>query len=98
MLTLSKTNASVATPYQNTSTTQISGMPLSMASLSEKVKVQNIRGKDETKMFLKNLGFVEDAVVEIVSELNGNVIVSVKGTRVAISKSMASRILTQNVH
>ena len=52
------------------------------------------RGKDDTKRFLNNLGFVEESEVIVVSELGGNVIVQVKGTRVAISRAMAGRILT----
>ena len=47
-----------------------------------------------TKRFLNNLGFVEESEVIVVSELGGNVIVQVKGTRVAISRAMAGRILT----
>jgi Fe2+ transport system protein A len=69
-------------------------LPLSMVRTGERVKVKSISGKDDTKRFLSNIGFVEDAEVTIISEMNGNVIVNVKGTRVAISKSMASRVLT----
>ena len=69
-------------------------MPLSMVRRGEKVRVKSISGKDDTRRFLSNIGFVEDAEVSVVSEMNGNVIVNVKGTRVAISKSMASRVLT----
>jgi ferrous iron transport protein A len=69
-------------------------VPLSMVRAGERVKVKAISGKDETRRFLSNMGFVEDAEVAVVSEMNGNVIVNVKGTRVAISKSMASRVLT----
>ena len=69
-------------------------LPLSMVRAGEQVKVKSISGKDDTKRFLSNMGFVEDAEVTIVSEMHGNVIVNVKGTRVAISKSMASRVLT----
>jgi ferrous iron transport protein A len=60
----------------------------------EKVRIKAITGKDETRRFLNNMGFVEDTEVLVVSEMNGNVIVVVKDTRVAISKSMASRVLT----
>ncbi len=69
-------------------------MPLALAEAGKTVEVHAIRGKDEVRRFLHNLGFAEGAQVSIVSELNGNMIVNVKGTRVAISKSMASRILT----
>jgi ferrous iron transport protein A len=68
-------------------------MPLSMVGAGEKVRVRSIGGKDETRRFLSNLGFVEDAEVSVVSELNGNVIVVVKGARIAISKAMACRVM-----
>ena len=74
--------------------TSVSLMPLSMARTGETVRIQSIRGKDDTRRFLNNLGFVEESEVTVVAELGGNVIVQVKGTRVAISKAMAGRILT----
>ncbi|MHB8065536.1 MAG: FeoA family protein, partial [Ruminiclostridium sp.] len=52
-----------------------------------------IGGKDETKRFLNNLGFVEGGEIIIVSENAGNLIVNVKNTRIAISKEMANRIV-----
>jgi ferrous iron transport protein A len=70
-------------------------MPLMMAGRDEKKIVCSIRGKDDTRRFLANLGFVEEAEVQIISELGGNLIVAVKGARVAISRSMASRILVR---
>lgn len=69
-------------------------LPLCMVHTGEKVKVRSISGVDETRRFLSNLGFVENAEVAVVSELNGNVIVNIKGTRIAISKAMAKRVLT----
>lgn len=69
-------------------------LPLSMVRAGEQVKVKSVSGKDEIRRFLSNMGFVEDTEITVVSEMNGNVIVNVKGTRVAISKSMASRVLT----
>ena len=68
-------------------------MPLSMVGTGEKALVKSINGKDETRRFLCNLGFVEDAEVTVISEISDNVIVNIKDTRMAISKSMASRIM-----
>ena len=65
-----------------------------MVNPGQEVVVKSIRGRDDAKRFLENLGFVENTTISIVSELGGNVIVNVKGTRVAISKAMASRIIT----
>ncbi|HIY39335.1 MAG TPA: ferrous iron transport protein A [Candidatus Agathobaculum intestinigallinarum] len=68
-------------------------MPLTMMDTGMEATVKTIRGKDQTRQFLRNLGFVEGAKVSVVSSLAGNVIVSVKDTRVAISEKMASRIM-----
>ena len=52
-----------------------------------------IGGKEETRLFLERLGFVVGAIVTVVSEIQGNLIVNVKDSRVAIGKDMASKIL-----
>ncbi|PKM62190.1 MAG: ferrous iron transport protein A [Firmicutes bacterium HGW-Firmicutes-21] len=72
-------------------------LPLSMARQGVEVTVEAVNGRDDTRSFLANLGFTEGTRVSIVSELGGNVIVCVKDTRVAISRSMASRIITRNI-
>lgn len=89
--TLKRTNLGICNPQITVSQQSV---PLSMVSVGERVQVRLISGKDETRRFLCNLGFVEGAEVSVVSELNGNVIVNVKGTRLAISKAMANRVLT----
>ncbi len=68
-------------------------MLLSMMKIGEKRHIVKINGKDETKHFLENLGFVVGEEVSVVSELAGNMIVNVKETRVAIDKTMANRII-----
>lgn len=68
-------------------------MPLSMADIGEKQRVIKINGKDQTRRFLENLGFVEGSEVTVVSEISGNIIVNVKDTRVALDKAMANRII-----
>lgn len=68
-------------------------MPLSMADIGEKQRVIRINGKDQTRRFLENLGFVEGSEVTVVSEISGNIIVNVKDTRVALDKAMANRII-----
>ncbi|MDY3711693.1 MAG: FeoA family protein [Agathobaculum sp.] len=68
-------------------------MPLTMMDAGIETTVKTIRGKDQTKKFLQNLGFVEGARVSVVSSLSGNLIVQVLDARVALSQSMASRIM-----
>lgn len=68
-------------------------MPLSMLMSGETKTVVKINGKDDIRRFLENLGFVEGSEVTVISELGGNLIVSVKDSRVAIDKAMANRII-----
>ena len=70
-------------------------MPLSLLGSGSVGTISALRGKEETCRFLENLGFVPGTKVSIVSENGGNVIVSVKDTRVAISRSMANKIFVQ---
>ncbi|MCC8129092.1 MAG: ferrous iron transport protein A [Clostridiales bacterium] len=68
-------------------------MPLTMAPTGQENTVKRITGRDETRRFLANLGFVEGGSVTVISEVSGNLIVSVKDTRIALSKSMANRVM-----
>ena len=68
-------------------------MPLSMVKPGETNTIKKVGGKEETRKFLENLGFVTGGEVTVVSEIEGNLIVNVKDSRVAIGKDMANRIL-----
>lgn len=68
-------------------------MPLSMLNTGEIKKIVKITGNDNTRSFLEKLGFVEGSEVAVISEIAGNLIVSIKDTRVAIDKGMANRII-----
>ncbi|MCH5266713.1 MAG: ferrous iron transport protein A [Lachnospiraceae bacterium] len=68
-------------------------MPLTMVKEGESNIIKCVGGKDETRKFLENLGFVSGGTVTVVSMINGNMIVNVKDSRVAISKNMACHIM-----
>ncbi len=68
-------------------------MPLTMARPGETVTIRKITGKDEVRQHLAELGFVVDSDVTVVSEIAGNLILQVKGSRVALDKTMANRIM-----
>ena len=68
-------------------------MPLTIAPRGKKLIIEKINGKDETKRFLETLGFTQGGDVLVISEADGNMIVNVRDTRIAISKSMANRII-----
>lgn len=68
-------------------------MPLSMANTGELNEIKKVGGKEETKKFLENLGFVVGGCVTVISKIGGNMIVNVKESRVAINKDMANKIM-----
>lgn len=68
-------------------------MPLSMIGEGETATITGIGGKEETRRFLENLGFVVGAIVTVISKTGGNVIVNIKESRVAIGSDMASKIM-----
>lgn len=68
-------------------------MPLSLANIGENNIIKKIGGSPEVKKHLENMGFVVGGSVQIVSTLNGNVIVNVKEARIAISEEMARKIM-----
>jgi ferrous iron transport protein A len=68
-------------------------MPLTMARIGETNYIKKITGKDDTRRHLAELGFVIGEGVTVVSDMGGNMILSVKDSRIALDKSMANRIL-----
>jgi ferrous iron transport protein A len=68
-------------------------MPLSMSKEGEPSIIKKVGGKEETRKFLENLGFVVGGTVTVVSAIGGNMIVNIKGSRVAIGREMANKIM-----
>ena len=66
---------------------------LYMVKKGEANIIKKIGGKEDTKKFLGNIGFVVGAAVTVISEIKGNMIVEVKNSRVAIGKDMANKII-----
>lgn len=68
-------------------------MPLTMMNSGETNTIKKVGGKEETRRFLENLGFVAGGAVTVISDTGGNLIVNVKDSRVAIGKDMANKII-----
>ncbi len=68
-------------------------MPLNLADPGKEEIIKRIGGTPEVKQHLENLGFVVGGSATVVSSINGNIIVNVKESRVAISKEMAAKIM-----
>lgn len=70
-------------------------MILTMLDIGTTGRIQFVRGKDAVKTHLGGLGFVAGSPVSIVSENGGDLIVNVKGARVALSKQLACKIVLE---
>ena len=68
-------------------------LPLTFASIDDECIIGKINGNPEVKKHLENLGFVQGGTVSVISKTDGNLIVNVKGARVALNKDMASKIM-----
>ena len=67
-------------------------MPLTLLGPGRTCKVARITGNDVIRRHLCDLGFVEGAEVEVISDNAGSLIVGVHGTRLALNADLARRI------
>ena len=72
-------------------------MPLTLAAVGEENIIRKIGGKPEVRAHLENLGFVAGGIVTVISTIGGNLIVSVKDSRIAISREMANKIMVYGI-
>lgn len=68
-------------------------MPLSMAGVGETVSVQAVKGGERVVRHLATLGFVEGATVRVVGQAASGTVAQVMGTRLALDKATARRVL-----
>ncbi len=72
-------------------------MPLSMIKAGEKARVLNVSGADTVKKHLGSLGVVVGSVVEVHQVADGNMIIGVHDSRLAINDDLAKRIMVQAI-
>ncbi|MBR0419485.1 MAG: ferrous iron transport protein A [Erysipelotrichaceae bacterium] len=68
-------------------------LPLSYAEVNEANVIKKVTGNPEMKKHLEDMGFVTGAIVSVVSTVNGNLIVNIKDTKVALDKQLAMKIM-----
>ncbi len=68
-------------------------LPLTYAEPNETNVIKKIGGKPEVKKHLEDMGFVTGAVINVVSMVNGSMIVNIKDTKVALDKELAAKIM-----
>lgn len=67
-------------------------LPLAMVGPDEVARVTRVRGDADLRQHLAELGFVEGSEIKVISRAAGDVIVSVKGARLALNRTMANHI------
>ena len=68
-------------------------MPLIFANSGDSLIIKKVGGNRDMKKHLENLGFVVGGEISVISENDGDLIVSVKESRVAVSREMAEKIM-----
>lgn len=70
-------------------------LPLTFVKTGDVAKVIKVNGKDSTKKHLADLGFVDGTLVSVISSHNGDIILNVKDSRLAVTKDMADKIMIE---
>lgn len=68
-------------------------LPLAMAEPGEPREIVKITGRDEVRRHLAELGLVVGETVTVMNSLAGNLILQVKDSRIALDKSLCTRIM-----
>ena len=68
-------------------------MPIALAPINQELKVIRVLADDKTKKHLESLGILVNSSLIVVSSVNGGVVVAVKEGRLALDRSIASKIL-----
>ena len=68
-------------------------MPIGLAPLYVEMKVVKILLDEKTKKHLESLGILVNSSIVVISAVNGGVVVAVKDGRLALDRSIASKIL-----
>lgn len=76
--------------------TSVPELPLGMAG-DEVVYVTRVKGSSDLRQHLAELGFVEGAQVKVISHAGGDCIITLKGSRLGVSKSMATHVMVSPV-
>lgn len=68
-------------------------MPLAIAPIGREVTVVKYTLDDSLRKHLEDLGMIQGSKITVIKEKDGDVIIQVKGSRIAINKGLASKIL-----
>lgn len=72
-------------------------LPLTFVKTGDFAKVIKVNGKDNVKKHLADLGFVDGTIVNVISSHDGDIILNVKDSRLAVTREMADKIMIELV-
>lgn len=70
-------------------------IPLPLAPVNQSLKVLNVTGRPETVKKLSSMGIMPNTMVKILQSADGNLIIGVENSRIAIASSLAQKIIVQ---
>lgn len=68
-------------------------MPLNLADMNKTYTILRITGNDQIVRHIAELGFIPGEEITVLSMVNGDFVVAVKDSRVAIGRELAKRII-----
>ena len=68
------------------------GIPLAMAKVGERSRVLRISGQEATRKHLGELGFVPGAIVSVVMAMDGNLIIAIHDSRIAVNRDVSRHV------
>lgn len=72
-------------------------MPLAMTITGTNVIVTDLNVKEATKRHLESLGIVLGSVLTVLSKVQGNLIINVKGSRIALNQGIAQGLMVEEL-
>jgi ferrous iron transport protein A len=68
-------------------------MPITLAPLNQEVRIVKVLADEKTKRHLESLGILVNAMITVLSSVNGGVVLLVKNGRLALDAKVAGKIL-----
>ena len=68
-------------------------MPIALAPLNTEMRVIKVLLDEKTKKHLESLGILVNSLITVISSVNGGVVIAVNEGRLALDRSIASKIL-----
>lgn len=68
-------------------------MPVTLMGFGQEGSIDRVTGRDEVRRLLESMGFVAGEKVSVISRNGSNYILGVRGTRIALDRAMANRII-----